>query len=352
MSFLTGRSITARRRARLPLALLAIAMILPRVATATDPPELLAFDRLDLDALDARRLFQDQFGELFDGEDGCVDASFAPSAALEEIVLGADDRLILFLCQPGAYNFEYVPFHVRRVDGTWRWTPVSASRCGVPANRIINPRWDERAEWLEFFEKGMGAGGCGTTGAMSWQEGSLTGAWCREWTDCDEPNLDVWPLIYGAPEAEYLPRAFSAEELRAGIEVGEHYVFQVDHPEGTAQTHMVFAAPDSDGVEVVSWEVVDEVAGEPVSARAHWAELADHSLYRRTDAIVSRATCATALGDMPGRQYDVFGSDGSVTHACFADELPGPPVRYSVTNGEAVVFGMVLIAHEIEPTVD
>ena len=151
-------------------------------------------------------------------------------------------------------------------------------------------------------------------------------------------------------ESEFLPGAFSADELRAGIEAGEHYVFQVDTPAASTQTHMAFAEPTEETVGVISWEIIDGVATEPVEATASWDELATHSLYRE-DRATRRddAWCSTTLGVLPGVEYEVAEEDGSVVRVCFASEFPGPPVRYEIELEGVTVFGMVLIAHEISP---
>ena len=314
------------------------------VAGATE----LGDDPFENGAVETRAWFETEFPELFEGEDGCVRSDFESSAEALVIPLSSEQRLTLFLCQPGAYNLYYTPLLVERAGGSWDWRVVALSVCGAPSTRIVNPVWEQPTQALTFFEKGIGAGGCGVEGAVEWDGGQLSGGWCRGWHDCDAPTEERWPLTFGE-EPEFLPGEFSADELAAGIANGEHYVFQVDRPQWSTQTHMAFTSPTEQSVVVVSWEVVDEIATDPVSATVLWEELATHSVYRRDRATRTETTCETALGDLLGANYRVEQDDGAIVNACFASEYPGPPVRYTMEVDGISMFGMVLVAHEISP---
>jgi hypothetical protein len=321
--------------------------------------ELLARERLpfhddpgiafEVEVFGERAWFEARFPTLFEGPEGCAGSEFEPSSEAEVIEVDANTRLVLFLCEPGAYNLYYVSFLAALDHSEWRWSIVPAALCGDSASRIVNPRWEAESQTLTFFEKGVGDGGCGVQGAVEWDGERLDGGWCRAWSECEHPSDDEWPLMYGEEVSRFLPPAFTAEELAAGIEAGEHYVFQVDTREGSSQTHVTFSDAGPETVNVVSWAVVEGVATEPVTAAASWDELATHSLYPENRATRRETMCSTAIGELAGTEYEVREDDGSIVRACFATELPGPPVRYLLEVDEVAVFGMVLIAHELSP---
>ncbi len=313
------------------------------------------FETFDVGALESRSPFEARFPELFgESEEACVGSDFAEESMLEVYELSPTTRSVAILCMPGAYNMLYTMFTASLTDDGWQWERAVISTCGSESRAIVNPYFDEETAELGFFEKGTGAGGCGVAGSLVWTETGWGAGWCRSWDDCAEPLVDEWPVTFGeAPELhshdndDKLPPAFSPDELASGIEHGEHYVFQVDQPQGTSQTHMIYLEPNPNSVTVETWEVVDGTASGPVAAIATWAELSEHGAYTADRTEVRPTICETGVGDYPGRLFVIQEHDGSVVKACFADALPGPPVRYVMELEGQAVFGMQLVAHTI-----
>lgn len=314
-----------------------------------------AFESFDVQTLGLRAPFEARFPELFDGsDDGCVGSDFEEESRLEVYEITPTLRSAAILCMPGAYNMLYTTFTASFSDGEWSWTSTPVTMCGEESPFVVNPYFDEETRELGFFEKGTGAGGCGTDGSMVWTETGWGAGWCRAWHDCDEPLIAEWPVTFGeAPPAhaeesdDTLPPAFTAEALADGIENGEHYVFQVDQPHGSSQTHMLFLDPTAEAVTVETWEIVDSEATAPVAAVVPWADLSEHGAYNTARTEVTDGVCRTGIGDLAGRHFVVQEHDGSVARACFADEYPGPPVRYILEVEGQPVFGMQLVTHTI-----
>ena len=150
----------------------------------------------------------------------------------------------------------------------------------------------------------------------------------------------------GESEApEPLPAPFSAAEIRDAFRPGQHLIFGL------------FAAGQED--EVADWLVTgwteDEVTIafttlaadgvtvlEPTEERTtRWDALRDHAVFPDPGASRARGVLVHPLGTLDVWLYTVPGPDpGMLRRYWFAEDLPGPPIRFTITLEGVEVFKM------------
>ncbi len=142
-----------------------------------------------------------------------------------------------------------------------------------------------------------------------------------------------------------LPAPFSADEIREAFPPGQHLVFGL------------FAAGQED--QVADWRVTgwteDEVtiafttlAADGVTVleateerTTRWDALRDHAVFPDPGASRARGVLVHPLGTLDIWLYTVPGPEpGMLRRYWFADDLPGPPIRFTITHEGVEVFKM------------
>src|SRR5829696_969798 len=153
------------------------------------------------------------------------------------------------------------------------------------------------------------------------------------------------------PQADTAPTPYTAAQIRDATKVGRTYEFVIERPDGPpARRRMVFVAvtPQRATFESVMIDHKGVAAASPERGEATWEELRDHAKYPKAATTIEAATATTPAGTFSCRRYTVVenGPTGETrTIACFADELPGPPVEMRKEVGGKMVMTMSLLRH-------
>jgi hypothetical protein len=154
------------------------------------------------------------------------------------------------------------------------------------------------------------------------------------------------------PQADTAPTPYTSAQIRDATKVGRTYEFVIERPDGPpARRRMVFVAVSADRAttESVMIDHKGVAAGAPERTEATWDELRDHAKYPKASTTIEKATATTPAGTFPCQRYTVLenGAGGETrTIACFADELPGPPVEMRKEVGGKMVMTMTLLRHD------
>lgn len=139
--------------------------------------------------------------------------------------------------------------------------------------------------------------------------------------------------------SEIAPRPYTAEQIRDANPSGRILVYRLERagePTVLQETH--FVEGDAEGTRMK--EVVRTTDGTVVSEReatATWDELMRHATFPADATRIVSEELETPMGRFSTSRYEVRSPDG-IVRLWFADELPGPPVRYeNEREGELVL---------------
>lgn len=154
------------------------------------------------------------------------------------------------------------------------------------------------------------------------------------------------------PDAAFAPMPYTAAQIRAASGTGRTITFVIEAPDKPPSRKRIrFVASDDEHATLKS-EILDadgKVVGEPEMSIASWDELRHHAAYPKATTTIVDAVAETPGGSFKCRRYTVIEKtpEGDKrTIACFANELPGPPVEMSVEVGGALVMSMSLLKNE------
>lgn len=165
------------------------------------------FATFDRDALDQRALWYERWPAMTESWDegglDCAPADFRLGAELWEATLGDDRRIVGMLCQPGAYNFGFALFDVRRDGERWSWAPLELPRCADPPTLpqwdvVYLPTWDADAGTLHAFARARGLGDCGQTETWALSDDGFCLSRCAIEHECRE-RLPPWEPLFVDP---------------------------------------------------------------------------------------------------------------------------------------------------------
>lgn len=154
------------------------------------------------------------------------------------------------------------------------------------------------------------------------------------------------------PDAAFAPIPYTAAQIRGASATGRTITFVIESPDKPPSRKRIrFVAADDEHATLKS-ETLDadgKVVGEPEMSIASWDELRHHAAYPKEITTVVDAVAETPAGSFKCRRYTVIEKtkEGDKrTIACFANDLPGPPVEMSVEIGGALVMTMSLLKNE------
>jgi hypothetical protein len=157
-----------------------------------------------------------------------------------------------------------------------------------------------------------------------------------------------------APPAEdaSAPTPYTAEQIRDATKVGRTYEFVIEKPDAPPERlRMKFVAVTAQGttVESVPLDGTGKPTGKVERGDSTWAELRDHAKYPKAGTTIEEATTITPAGTFTCKRYTVVEqkpAGEARTVACFASDLPGPPVELRKEMGGQLVMTMSLLRHE------
>jgi hypothetical protein len=160
------------------------------------------------------------------------------------------------------------------------------------------------------------------------------------------PPADPSPLVSPEPaESENLPTPFTAEEIREAFRPGQHLVFTIfTAGKGTVVSDWTVTGWTDQEATIGFTTLAEdgETVLEPTEERTTpWAELRDHASFPAATATRSQGVLIHPLGTLDIWLYSVSGPDEGMTQRYwFAKDLPGPPIRFTITAGGEEVFRM------------
>jgi len=142
---------------------------------------------------------------------------------------------------------------------------------------------------------------------------------------------------------EFLPRPFTAEQIREEMVVGFRLRTSWKTSKGTKYSLWTVVEADAEGVEI-EYADLDEsgaVLGKPSVERSTWVELRDHASFPVAGASREETTRATPLGGLDGWVYFVADEvEGTTTEFFFAKQFPGAPAHMTTTRGDEPILEM------------
>jgi hypothetical protein len=167
------------------------------------------------------------------------------------------------------------------------------------------------------------------------------------------PAASAGSTVPPPPEDPSAPTPYTAEQIRDATKVGRTYEFIIEKPDGPPERlRMKFVAVTAQGttVESVPLDGTGKPKGEMKRAESTWAELRDHARYPKAGTTIEETTTITPAGTFACKRYTVVeqkpaGEERTV--ACFASDLPGPPVELRKEMGGQLVMTMSLLRHEV-----
>ena len=160
------------------------------------------------------------------------------------------------------------------------------------------------------------------------------------------------PAAAAPAEPQTAPTPYTAAQIRDATRVGRTYEFVIERPDGPpTRRRMVFVAVSSQHATIESTllDAKGAVSGPVERTESSWEELRDHAKYPKATTTIDTATATTPAGTFPCHRYTVVeNAEGGETRtiACFADDLPGPPVELRKEIGGKMVMTMTLLRHD------
>ncbi len=150
------------------------------------------------------------------------------------------------------------------------------------------------------------------------------------------------------PDAEVAPRPFTAAQLREACRAGRVMTFVMERPpKPPVKRRMTFLVADDERATIVSELLGDqnEVLGTPETQTATWDELRRHATYPRATTTIMDAVAEVPAGSFPCKRYTIL-EGAKKTVACFASELPGPPVELVIEEDGRLLLSMELLKNQ------
>ena len=153
-------------------------------------------------------------------------------------------------------------------------------------------------------------------------------------------------IAVAAVAEEFLPTPFTAEEIGNAWRPGYEMTMKIWTPDGETVSRTRVEGWSRQAIET-SEQPLDESGsptGEKSVSSSSWEDLRDHARFPAATTDRERATRITTLGELEGWLYTVRGEEGGISEFFFADDFPGPPVEFSQTDGDSVIFRAETIA--------
>ncbi|NUP12703.1 MAG: hypothetical protein HOW73_42225 [Polyangiaceae bacterium] len=154
------------------------------------------------------------------------------------------------------------------------------------------------------------------------------------------------------PDAGRAPTPYTAAQIREANPAGRTLTYVIEAPDkAPIRQRFRFAAADDEHATIAT-EVLSEdgkVLGEPEMKISSWEELRHHASYPKEATTIADATAETPAGSFPCKRYTVIEQTDKGkkrTIACFAKDMPGPPVEMTVELDGALVMSMTLVKRE------
>lgn len=140
---------------------------------------------------------------------------------------------------------------------------------------------------------------------------------------------------------------FSAVALREGLPVGTMDVWRIEQagqPTLIRTSRIVAADAHTATFSALHVRADDGlVHGDPSEYTARWEELRDHASFPADSVTRTVGPVTVPAGTFEGPRFEAARDASSVEVFHFAQDLPGPPVSYTRTDGGELVYSMTLL---------
>lgn len=154
------------------------------------------------------------------------------------------------------------------------------------------------------------------------------------------------------PDAANAPFPYTAAQIREASKPGRVITFLVEKPGKPAfKQRFRFAAADAEAATIAA-EVVDDsgkVIGEPDVKISTWEQLRRHATYPKATTSITEVDAETLAGPYKCKRYTATETTPEglkKTVACFANDLPGPPIELTIELDGKLVMTMALVKNE------
>ncbi|MEJ2086655.1 MAG: hypothetical protein P8Y44_13435 [Acidobacteriota bacterium] len=150
---------------------------------------------------------------------------------------------------------------------------------------------------------------------------------------------------------EFLPTPYTAEQIGNAWRQGYEMTMKIWTPDRETVSRTRVEGWSREAIETSEQQLDDtgSPVGDKTVSSSSWEDLRDHARFPVATTVRERTTRVTALGELEGWLYTVSGDEGRVSEFFFADDFPGPPVEFSQTNGDSVIFRAETIAVKPAP---
>jgi hypothetical protein len=151
-------------------------------------------------------------------------------------------------------------------------------------------------------------------------------------------------------QPEHLPTPFSAAQIRTACPAGRVIIFRIEQAgkEPFLQISTFAAATETDVRITAHMETpAGTPLGEPREMRSPWRDLQAHASFPAAVTTVSEETVSVPAGTFRCWIFTVQTAPDTVQCLAFAQDLPGPPIRMTITRAGAEVFNLVLLENRL-----
>jgi hypothetical protein len=150
------------------------------------------------------------------------------------------------------------------------------------------------------------------------------------------------------PEADRAPSPYTAAQIRDASKAGRTILLVMESPDKPPlRKRMRFLAVDDERATIAS-ETLDD-AGKPLgpaeTETATWDEIRKHASFPKATTTITDAVAEVPAGSFPCKRYTVI-EGKKKTVACFANDLPGPPVEMTIEEDGKLLMSMELVKDE------
>lgn len=153
------------------------------------------------------------------------------------------------------------------------------------------------------------------------------------------------------PDAGRAPTPYTSAQLREATKPGRSFTYLIESPDkAPLKQRFRFVAVDDEHATIATEILSDDgkVQGDPELEIASWDQLRRHASYPKEATTITEATAETPDGSFPCKRYTVdedTAKGKKRTIACFARDLPGPPVEMTVEIDGHLIMSMTLVSH-------
>lgn len=163
---------------------------------------------------------------------------------------------------------------------------------------------------------------------------------------CAHAKPDTAALVAAA----IAPRPFTAEQIRAGMPAGERIRYRMERlgqPPTEEEWTVTAATPERCTIRSMVYDPTGKLVEDQGEETSTWEQLMAHATFPSRSTERTEGEIEVPAGKYPAWLYTVTepGKGGAVEvrRYAFAKDMPGPPVKFTISAGEQELFSMTLL---------